>query len=456
MRRIAVINQKGGVGKTTTAVNLGAALARAGKRVLLIDLDPQGHLGLHLGVDLGEEQATVYDVLTDEMPLADVIVQAGKNLDLAPSNIDLAAAESELVSVLGREVLLRDAIEPLEAKYDYLLIDCPPSLGVLTINALVAARELLIPLQAQFFALQGFSKLLDKTVRLVCQRINPALQVLGVALCMHETNTRLSAEVADDIRDFLAASRDTPVAWAGARVFDTFVRRNIKLAEASSFGQSVFDYAPTSNGAIDYRNLAAEIFGDGLLPKSERPTVTPAAENTQTLEETASVKRPRKKRAPRKKVQADAASTAPVQTEPVIAPEPIQTPPPAVADTPLPQAEPEPEKAAPAIVPKADSNGSLKKKPAPRKRATKKTAAAPTNGKAPARRVPKAKTTETVIAESKVTPPPQPAELDGSSSEEETQATLSGESDRVPEAPPSVAAVDVFDTAAATTDTVDV
>lgn len=263
MRRVAIINQKGGVGKTTTTVNLGAALARSGSRVLLLDLDPQGHLGLHLGVDVPEGDPTIYDVLTDELPVRKAIVNVGERLDVVPSNIDLAAAESELVSVLGREVLLRDALETVEADYDYLLIDCPPSLGVLTINALVATSEVLIPLQAQFFALQGFSKLLDKTVRLVRQRINPALEVLGVVLCMHEKQTRLSGEVVADIRDFLEASRGAPVAWANAKVFDTCVRRNVKLAEATSFGQSVLDYDPNSNGAKDYQNLAAEIFGGG-------------------------------------------------------------------------------------------------------------------------------------------------------------------------------------------------
>ncbi len=383
MRRIAVINQKGGVGKTTTAVNLGAALARSGERVLLIDLDPQAHLGLHLGVEVDDEQATVYDVLTDEMPLADVIVKAGQNLDLAPSSIDLAAAESELVSVLGREGLLRDAIEPLDANYDYVLIDCPPSLGVLTINALVAARELVIPLQAQFFALQGFSKLLDKTVRLVCQRINPALEVLGVALCMHETNTRLSAEVTDDIKSFLAASRNTPVAWANARVFDTFVRRNIKLAEASSFGQSVFDYAPKSNGAIDYENLAAEIFGDGVAPKSTQ--VAAAGDRTDEPAETTKIagEAPRAEPVP---VAADPEASAPV------------------AATVRPRAtEVEKDKVKQVdIVGKSKSNGSATTTSTSMKRkTTKKKAAAPDSDKLPARRVRMATVAKAVVTESK-------------------------------------------------------
>jgi len=288
MRKIAVINQKGGVGKTTTAANLGAALARAGKRVLLVDLDPQGHLGLHFGLELREDQSTIYDVLVEETPLADVVVEATHGLYVAPSNIDLAGAETELVSVLGREVLLRDALARYDGGFDCLLIDCPPSLGVLTINALVAVDELVIPLQAQFFALQGFSKLLDKTVRLVCQRINPKLRVLGVVLCMHESNTRLSGEVAEDIASFLEAARGTPTAWSEAKVFDAFIRRNIKLAEASSFGQSVFDYAPKSNGARDYERLASEIFGDAVASADAHGAVaadspvTPASKHADT------------------------------------------------------------------------------------------------------------------------------------------------------------------------------
>jgi len=385
MRRIAVINQKGGVGKTTTAVNLGAALARSGERVLLVDLDPQGHLGLHFGVEVGDEQPTVYDVLTDEMPLADVIVKAGKNLDLAPSSIDLAAAESELVSVLGREVLLRDALEPLDADYDYLLIDCPPSLGVLTINALVAAREVLIPLQAQFFALQGFSKLLDKTVRLVRQRINPALEVLGVALCMHETNTRLSAEVADDIKKFLAASRNTPVAWANATVFDTVVRRNIKLAEASSFGQSVFDYAPKSNGAIDYANLAAEIFGDGVTPKSTQTAAAIAREAEPVATTAMADEDPRTEPAP--------VATDPEAGEPVA----VAARPPATEVEMTRAGRGECERIV--VVPKSGSNGSVKRTSEAKKRKTTKKAAAPNDDIPPTRRVRKPRTPNAVVIE---------------------------------------------------------
>lgn len=261
MRRIAVINQKGGVGKTTTTANLGAALARSGWRVLLIDLDPQAHLSLHFGVELSDDQPSIYDVLTASVPIQDVWLNVHDNVTLIPADIDLAGAEAELISVTGREVLLREVLEAIGDNYDCLLIDGPPSLGVLTINALVAANEVMIPLQAHFLALQGLSKLLD-TVTLVRQRINPDLTVGGIVLCMHEFATRLAGEVVEDLVRFLEASRGSGTAWADARVYDTYIRRNIKLAESSSFGQTVFDYAPRSNGAIDYARLALEVFGE--------------------------------------------------------------------------------------------------------------------------------------------------------------------------------------------------
>jgi chromosome partitioning protein len=261
MRRIAVINQKGGVGKTTTAANLGAALAAHGARVLLVDLDPQAHLSLHFGVELKDDRPSIYDVLTASMPVQSVAVRVRDNVTLIPADIDLAGAEAELVSVTGREVLLREALDPLDSGYDCVMIDCPPSLGVLTINALVASIEVIIPLQAHFLALQGLSKLLD-TVTLVRQRINQGLRVSGIALCMHDSTTRLAGEVVEDLRVFLEATRGTGVAWEEARIYRTFIRRNIKLAESSSFGQTVFDYAPRSNGAIDYAKLAVEVFGD--------------------------------------------------------------------------------------------------------------------------------------------------------------------------------------------------
>lgn len=258
MRRIAVINQKGGVGKTTTTANLGAALANNGLRVLLIDLDPQGHLTLHFGAELRDGQPSVYDLLTTATPIGDVLVKVRDRVTLVPADIDLAGAEVELISVTGREVILREALAPIEHEHDIMLIDCPPSLGILTVNALVASTEVLIPLQAHFFALQGLSKLLD-TVTLVRQRINPQLHVGGVVLCMYESATRLAGEVVDDLVKFLDASRGTACAWADARVYQTSIRRNIKLAESCSFGQTVFDYAPRSHGAIDYARLAAEL-----------------------------------------------------------------------------------------------------------------------------------------------------------------------------------------------------
>lgn len=260
MRRIAIINQKGGVGKTTTTVNLGVALANSGARVLLIDLDPQGHLSLHLGVDASQAENSVYDVLVTKAPIGDASVDVRDHLSVVPADIDLAGAEAELVSVMGREVLLREAVDAVAEEFDYLLIDCPPSLGVLTVNALVACEEVVIPLQTQFFALQGLSRLFD-TVMLVRQRINPALSVSGVVLCMHEPQTRLGNEVVDDLTRFLESARNTSAPWSNARLYNTCIRRNVKLAEASSFGQSIFDYAPRSNGALDYADLTDEIFG---------------------------------------------------------------------------------------------------------------------------------------------------------------------------------------------------
>lgn len=287
MRKIAVINQKGGVGKTTTTANLGAAMARAGKRVLLIDFDPQGHLTLHYGAEVAPDQPSVYDVLTASIPIADVALSVRENVTLVPADVDLVGVETELVSVTGREVLLREALDSLEGSYDVMLIDCPPSLGILTINALVAAEEVLIPLQAHFFGLQGLSKLLE-TVTLVRQRINPNLRVSGIALCMHESATRLAGEVVEDLQNFLESSRGTSSAWADARVCKTSIRRNIKLAESCSFGQTVFDYAPRSNGAVDYAQLAAEILDDTII--------TPVAPTTAPTRNAAEVKaRPKTK-----------------------------------------------------------------------------------------------------------------------------------------------------------------
>ena len=259
MRTIAVMNQKGDVGKTTTSVNLAAALARAGKRVCVIDMDPQGHASFHYGLECGPGVATVYDVFAGEADVDQVRQLVGQNLSVIPCNIDLAAAEVELANVAGREFLLRNALKSWHqaSKVDYVIIDCPPSLGVLTINALCAVTEVLIPLQPHFFALQGLSKLFETTA-LVTRRLNRDLRVSGVALCLYESGTRLAADVTEDLRHFLTSSdRDTP--WADARIFRTRVRRNIKLAEAPSFGQSIFDYAPTCPGARDYAELGREV-----------------------------------------------------------------------------------------------------------------------------------------------------------------------------------------------------
>jgi chromosome partitioning protein len=260
MRRIAVLNQKGGVGKTTTTVNLAAALAAEGKKTLVLDLDPQAHATLHLGLLPGRSGPSLYEVLTQGMPLAEIRREVAPNLWIGGGHIDLAAADFELSGTVGREVILRDALEAEAGDYDYILMDCPPSLGVLTLNALCAAREVIIPLQAHFLALHGLSKLLE-TISLVSKRINRDLKVAGVVLCLYDSGTRLGGEVIDDLDSFFDGRRHANAPWADARVYRTRIRRNIRLAECPSFGQSIFQYAATSRGAEDYASLASEVQG---------------------------------------------------------------------------------------------------------------------------------------------------------------------------------------------------
>jgi len=258
MRSIAVINQKGGVGKTTTAVNLSAALADAGQRVCLVDLDPQAHASMHLGIDPTDGPGSIYDVLTGEVGVDDVWRRVGGRLCVVPSHIDLAAAEVELAGVVGREVILRDKLAAVSEPFDYLLIDCPPSLGILTLNALAAVDDVLLPMQPHFLALHGLSKLLE-TVDLVCRRINGRLRMAGVVFCMYEKATRLAAEVTRDVQRFFEESRGTDRPWNDVRIFSSRIRRNIRLAEAPSFGESIFTYASDSHGAADYRALSEEV-----------------------------------------------------------------------------------------------------------------------------------------------------------------------------------------------------
>ena len=285
-RVIALLNQKGGVGKTTSTVNVGAALAEMGKRVCLIDMDPQGHLSLHLGVDGESVGETVYELLLEpDITVEQVAVKVRPNLSCLPSRVDLAAAETELAQDPDRHRRLAAKFAPYLDQFDYILLDCPPSLGVLTLNALTMAQEVFVPMQAHFLAMQGVGKLFE-TVGLVCQGVNPDLKVSGVILCMHEKLSTHVREVVGELEEFFEEHRGSPMPWAEARVLRPAIRKNIKLAEAPSFGQTIFDYAPWCPGAIDYRKLAERI-ESGHLPASSdehSPPEQPSVERTVIVE----------------------------------------------------------------------------------------------------------------------------------------------------------------------------
>jgi chromosome partitioning protein len=282
MRTIAVLNQKGGVGKTTTVVNTAAALAAGGSKVLAIDLDPQAHLTIHLGIEPQSIDSGSYKVLTQSASIESEIMMVRDNLWLLPANIDLVGAESELVSVVGREIILREALESCRQSFDYCIIDCAPSLGLLTLNALAAAEEVLIPLQPHFLALQGFGKLLQ-TVELVNRRINPGLKVNGILLCMFDSRASLPNEVKADIERFLNDARGSNSAWAQAHVLPVLVRRNIKLAEAPSYGKTIFEYEKSCHGAEDYQKVAD--FIQAQSPKAQEPAqAAEVQENPEPIE----------------------------------------------------------------------------------------------------------------------------------------------------------------------------
>lgn len=263
MRKIAMLNQKGGVGKTTSVVNIAAALAQSGAKVIVADFDPQAHLTIHLGVEPESVQSGTYNVLTGSADFDQSLIEVRPNLFLLGANINLVGAESELVSVVGREIIFREAILKSQLNFDYLIIDCPPSLGLLALNALAAVEEVIIPLQPHFLALQGLGKLLQ-TVTLVGRRINPTLRVSGVLLCMFDSRTSLSEEVKSNINEFLNSARDSDCAWSKAQIIPVYVRRNIKLAESPSFGKTIFEYEPECHGSKDYQ-LVAEYLRNGSI-----------------------------------------------------------------------------------------------------------------------------------------------------------------------------------------------
>jgi len=249
---ITIINQKGGVGKSTTAVNLAAALGEKNKKVLLVDLDPQGNSTSGFGIEKITGMKSIYDGIMNEVPTEEIIISTNEaNVDIIPSTIDLAGAEPELVVVISRETRLDDVLRQVKGIYDFIIVDSPPSLGLLTINSLAAADKLIIPIQCEYYALEGLSKLLD-TIKLVNLRLNQRLKIQGALLTMYDARTILARQVADEVKEFFKE-----------KVYNTVIPRSVKLAEAPSFGQSILLYSSNSPGAKAYRELAKEVIKRG-------------------------------------------------------------------------------------------------------------------------------------------------------------------------------------------------